>query len=176
MKVVLPIRVFPWMVKLRAEPTAMPYPNAPVRRLPITVPDWLMLLRAWSPNHVRGPIAMPILEGNGEGAMRLQGVLDLLDDSVFVIVTSLVVCAGRLVCCEATSNGIVLDDSTAVVAAPWLIVDHVYAAKKGILRYVLGPGLRSLDHAYRFSENGIVLYNRAGGAEKNDTAVLVDHE
>ena len=99
MKVVLPIRVFPWMVKLRAEPTAMPYPNAPVRRLPITVPDWLMLLRAWSPNHVRGPIAMPILEGNGEGAMRLQGNLDLLDDSVLVIVTSLVVLS-REVCWE----------------------------------------------------------------------------
>ena len=44
MKDVLPTRTLLEMVKLRAEDTAMPYPNAPVRELERTVPEKLILL------------------------------------------------------------------------------------------------------------------------------------
>jgi len=61
MKDVPPNKTLSRTVKLRAEVMAMPYPNAPERRLPETVPEKLTFLRYQSPNQVRGPIAMPIL-------------------------------------------------------------------------------------------------------------------
>ena len=64
MKEVFPTSVFPCMVKFRAEVIAMPYPNAPDSVLSRTVPDALTLLPKKSPNHVRGPIAMPILHNS----------------------------------------------------------------------------------------------------------------
>ena len=61
MKLVFPMSWFPCTVKFFAELTAMPYPNAPVRKLFSTVPLKLVFDSDRAPNHVRGPIAIPIL-------------------------------------------------------------------------------------------------------------------
>ena len=48
-------------VKFTAEVIAIPYPNAPVKKLFKTVPEELAFALSKSPIHVWGPIAMPIL-------------------------------------------------------------------------------------------------------------------
>lgn len=63
MKDVLPTSTLFSTVKFTADVIAMPYPNAPVNWLLSTVPELLTLFPNSVPNHVRGPMAMPILKG-----------------------------------------------------------------------------------------------------------------
>lgn len=62
MKEVFPRSVLPCTVKLFADEIAMANPNAPDNSLLSTVPDVETLSPYRVPNHVRGPMAIPILD------------------------------------------------------------------------------------------------------------------
>lgn len=119
-KDVFPNSSFPVTVKFFAELMAIPYPNAPEKWLLITVAFSLLLFPYRSPNHVLGPIAIPILSIEVQ-CMSYRKVLEnvsiLLDNSREYIISfglTVFVTVSR----KATKNRIILDNYTSVITGP----------------------------------------------------------
>jgi hypothetical protein len=105
---VFPKSVLPCMVKPAAEPTAIAYPNAPVRRLSRIVPFWFRSQPYWSPNQVRGPTAMPILRVCS-AACHVAKALGVLDHDL-VRVGPVLLAGLRLLIGEFADDSVVSDD------------------------------------------------------------------
>lgn len=120
---VFPKRTLLSTVKLRAEDMAIPYPKAPERRLLITVPERLTLLRYLSPNQVRGPMAMPILRRRVRGSRYVkQKVESLLYNDIFFVLTLCFRWSPRIGG-ETTEDSIVPHDGIGVISIPRVIVN-----------------------------------------------------
>ena len=85
MKDVFPNKALPCTVKLVADEIAIANPNAPDSSLLRTVPDLDTLLPYWLPNHVLGPIAIPILREVSVYRSPRSTTQHALDDSILVI-------------------------------------------------------------------------------------------